>query len=134
MLKCAGCKYLIREAQNPETVNPAFPLVNYGCQEERLPYWTSIGGLMWPGKGNQRAVDDCSRWVTCGCVVCGAHEALRAYGIDKFVYICSVHDKAWGKWLDDKRMEYISPRGRTIKKRWVEVFRAFVAVAQEEVL
>ncbi len=132
MLKCAGCLYLIREAQDPEKINPKFPLVIYGCEEERLPYWTSINGLMRPGKGNQRAADNCSKNVTCGCVVCGAHEKLLSYGKDDFVYICPNHDKAWGKWLDDHpgKREYIHPRKTIITSHWIEVFWKFVAEAR----
>ncbi|MDD5703993.1 MAG: hypothetical protein PHU23_18325, partial [Dehalococcoidales bacterium] len=58
-LKCIGCRHLTRETQPQDNTNPRSPAVVYGCELERLPYWTGLNGLLRPGKGTITGAAEC---------------------------------------------------------------------------
>jgi len=120
-IKCIGCFELLREELTVE----GRPLVVYNCLRF-FPYACALSGLLRPGLGVQRAVEDCPEDPLSHCAVC-SNTNITHYGQD-IVSICSKHDKAWGKWLDEhpERRAHIGPRGRSVKSNWVEVFREFV--------
>jgi len=119
-IKCIGCYELRRRQLN---MTHGVDIV-YDC--ERLPYMTTIGGLLRPASGTMKAAEECPEDPLSHCVLC-SNTKITHYGQD-IVSICKEHDKAWGKWLDEhpQRRAYLAPRGRSVKANWIEVFREFV--------
>lgn len=119
IIKCIGCLDLIRE----ELEMPG-KVVVYTCR--RFPFSAEISGLLRPGKGILKAVDDCPRHPETHCILCAQVDVLH-YG-DDIVAICKEHDRAWTKWLDalPGRRAYLSPKGRMNRACWIEVFREFI--------
>ena len=98
--------------------------VVYECP--RLPYMTTIGGLLRPADGTTKVAEDCPTDPLSHCAVC-SRTKIYHYGQD-IVSICQEHDIAWGKWLDEhpERRDHLAPRGRSVKANWIEVFREFI--------
>lgn len=121
MLKCIGCRELLRE----ELKFHFRPAVVYNCPQY-FPYPCALSGLLKPGKGIVAAVEDCSEQMGFHCILCSRIE-VHPYGTG-VVYVCEEHDKAWGKWLDDhpEKRKYICPGHRVVRAHWVETFREFV--------
>jgi len=127
MIKCIGCYDLLREEMNlggQPLYGHTGKIVVYNCP--RFPYACVLSGLLRPGLGVQKAAEDCPEDPLSHCAVCSNTKIIH-YGQD-IVSICSEHDKAWGKWLDQhpERRAHLAPRGRSIKANWIEVFREFV--------
>lgn len=137
-IKCIGCPELRREimklGQDPYfKTDEKGNLVVYKCP--RLPYHTTIGGLMRPGKETLKAVADCPVDITGRCAVCSGETTITLGDPDNpIAYICPGHYHAWGDWLDahPERRAYLAPRSRTVKANWVEVFREFIEDMREE--
>jgi len=119
-IKCIGCYELRREVMEVEGKN----LVVYDCH--RYPYACVISGLLRPGKGLLGAVSDCPEDPLSHCVICP--ETKFTHYSEGMVSVCEEHGRAWGNWLNDHlgRREYMAPRHRAIKARWIEVFREFI--------
>ena len=117
-IKCIGCFSLLRVEMT------LGGLVAYNCH--RFPYVCAMPGLLRPGRGILRAVNDCPYDPLSHCVLCSSTK-ITHYGQD-IVSICEEHGAAWGKWLDEhpERRAHLAPRGRTVKANWVEVFREFI--------
>lgn len=120
-IKCIGCYDLLRE----ELIVGGQPLVVYNCPRF-FPYACALSGLLRPGLGVQRAVEDCPEDPERHCILCRKSEVTH-YGNLPLV-TCNKHYKAWSKWLDEhpERREHIRPRNRIIKANWIEVFREFI--------
>ena len=120
-IKCIGCFELLREEL---TINK-WPLVVYNCPRF-FPYACVLSGLLRPGLGVQRAVEDCPEDPLSHCAVC-QNTKITHYGQD-IVSICKEHDAAWSKWLNEhpEWRVHLAPRGRSVKANWVVVFRKFV--------
>ena len=121
MIKCIGCNDLLREELDVGGKH----LVVYNCPRF-FPYSTVISGLIRPGSGIVEAVRDCNEDPLSHCVLCSNTKIIH-YGQD-IVSICSKHDLAWGKWLDEhpERRAYLAPKGRVRQSNWIEVFREFI--------
>ncbi len=119
-IKCISCYELHRE----ELTLEGRPLVVYKCS--RFPYACALSGLLRPGLGIQRAVDDCPEDPLGHCAVCSSTK-ITHYG-QNIVSTCKEHYDAWSDWLDEhpERTAHLAPRGRSVKANWVEVFREFV--------
>ncbi len=119
-IKCIGCIELLREELKVE----GRPLVVYSCS--RFPYACALSGLLQPGRGVQRAVENCQEDPLGHCVLCLKPGSIH-YGGD-IVSTCKEHYDAWSKWLDEhpERRAHLGPRGRSVKANWVEVFREFI--------
>ncbi len=127
-IKCIGCYNLLREALTLK----GRPLVVYKCGNGHFPYACALSGLLRPGSGIVKAVEDCPDDPLSHCTVC-SNTKITHYD-QGIVSICREHDWAWGTWLDehpDKRA-HIAPRGRVIRANWVEVFREFVEDMREK--
>lgn len=126
-IKCIGCYDLLRE----EVTLEGRPLIVYNCPHF-FPYACALSGLLRPGRGIIEAVERCPEDPLSHCVVCSNTEILY-YG-QEIASVCSKHDKAWQKWLDEhpERRAYFKPRRRVIKANWVEVFREFVEDMREK--
>ncbi|KKN06948.1 hypothetical protein LCGC14_1072030 [marine sediment metagenome] len=120
-IKCVGCYDLLRE----ELDVGGKKLVVYNCPRF-FPYACAISGLLRPSTGILKAAEICPEDPLSHCAVC-SDTKISHYGQD-IVSICSEHDDAWGKFLDEhpERRAYLAPRGRSVKANWVEVFREFV--------
>lgn len=120
-IKCIGCYNLLRQ----EILVNEKPLVIYNCPG-RFPYACALSGLLRPGKGTQKAAEDCPEDPHSHCVLCPSTEVTH-YGHD-IATVCKDHSRAWSEWLDQhpERRAYFSPRGRGITRNWVEVFREFI--------
>ena len=116
-LKCIGCKQLIMVSMERADRTKVY----YDCLDHFLPYMTSIGGLLLPAWGTQKAAAACPEDITTHCILCES-TATGRYG-DELVWVCPVHDKAWGKWLDahPERRGYLAPKGRARRSNWIEV-------------
>jgi len=121
MIKCIGCSELLREEIDFDDKH----LVVYNCPRY-FPYSAVISGLIRPGSGIVEAVRDCNEDPLSHCVLCSNTKIIH-YGQD-IVSICSKHDLAWGKWLDEhpERRAYLAPKGRVRQSNWIEVFREFI--------
>lgn len=128
-IKCIGCYDLRRE----ELVLGGRPLVVYNCPTY-FPYACALSGLLRPGLGVQRAVEDCPERIDGHCILCSKTE-LMSFGDPPLVFICKEHYRAWFKWLDEQRNRraFLSPKGRSVKANWIEVFREFVEDMRKEV-
>ena len=120
-IKCVGCYDLLREV----LVFDGKSLVVYKCPHF-FPYACALSGLLRPGSGILKAVEDCPENPLSHCAVCSDTKILL-YGQD-VISICSKHDAAWSQWLEEhpERMAHLAPRGRSIKANWIEVFREFI--------
>jgi hypothetical protein len=122
-LKCIGCNQLKRE----EGEWLGKHMVIYSCP--KLPYATTIGGLIRPGKGIIEAAARCPVDISEHCIICGTGRSrLRAYG-KELLYICAKCGESWSTWLSVEhpdRRQYLCPRNRLIHSRWIEVFREFI--------
>jgi len=121
LIKCIGCYELLRE----ELVLGGKELVVYNCPRF-FPYSCHLSGLLKPAKGILRAAEECPEQPLGHCILCPSTELLH-YGED-IVSICKYHDRRWGDWLNNHpwKREYMAPRHRAIKARWIEVFREFI--------
>lgn len=119
LIKCMGCYELRRRELN---MSHGVDVV-YECP--RLPYMTSIGGLLRPASGTKKAAEDCPEDILQHCILCS--KPGKSYG-RQVVFMCEDHDRAWGKWLEEhpERRAYLSPHGRLKLANWVEVFREFI--------
>ena len=145
-IKCIGCYELVREEiklspreltrdeggsfwWKPFKITGGL-LVLYDCP--RFTYATTIGGLLRPCKGIIEAVRLCPDNPLGHCAVCSTTKIIH-YGQD-IVSICSKHDLAWGKWLDEhpERRAYLAPKGRVRQSNWIEVFREFIEDMRKE--
>lgn len=117
-IKCIGCYELRRMEMT------LGGLVTYDCPH--FPYVCALSGLLRPGSGIVKAVNDCLVDPLSHCAICSNTKIIH-YGKD-IVSICKEHGTAWGKWLNEhpKRRAHLAPRGRVVKANWVEVFREFV--------
>ena len=107
MIKCIGCNDLLREELDISGKH----LVVYNCPRF-FPYAAALSGLLRPGSGIVEAVRDCNEDPLSHCVLCSNTKIIH-YG-QAIVSICSKHDLAWGKWLDEhpERRAYLAPKGR----------------------
>jgi len=127
MIKCVGCYDLLRE----ELDIGGKLLVVYNCPRF-FPYACALSGLIRPGSGIVEAVRDCNEDPLSHCVLC-SNTKITHYGQD-IVSICSKHDLAWGKWLEEhpERRAYLAPKGRSRQSNWIEVFREFIEDMRQE--
>ncbi|GAI92659.1 unnamed protein product, partial [marine sediment metagenome] len=93
----------------------------------------ALGGLLRPGIGILEAARLCPEDPLSHCVIC-SETKITHYGQDIRVSICKEHNRAWSKWLDEhlERKVHLSPRGRSVKANWIEVFREFVEDMRKE--
>lgn len=119
-IKCIGCYDLHRRVLKFDGRR----LIVYKCS--RFHYACAMSGLLRPGSGIVKAVEDCPEKPLSHCILCSSTKIYH-YGQD-IVSLCKEHDADWGKWLykHPERRKHLAPRGRSIKANWVEVFREFV--------
>jgi len=127
MIKCIGCNDLLRE----ELDVGGKKLVVYNCPRF-FPYACALSGLLRPSTGILKAGEMCPDDPLSHCVVC-SNTKITHYG-QAIVSICSKHDIAWGKWLEEhpERRAYFVPKGRVKKANWIEVFREFIEDMRKE--